>query len=302
MHPDEEEAIPLPLFDKAPHPNPHELSIRLPIDAPPRPLSAYVPRLKSRSLIAAAVFFTFLGYYSYTSPFSAFSAQRYQHGYTPQETNHNAFIPGARPLTNKDNSLPTYTLPNGTRYHRLTPSSHDPWAATNARIASEWLSDYRFPPPADAVGVGANSKENQERREEVGLGTKPPPEVFEVPAEHLEAAYEFFAGIVEGWEETGLNPGEGYDEKGRPTMVPRDNVYMGADEEWTPPTLGKPKDLPKVQHHSEGADPRSKSEKIEDRRRREWVRKAFLHLWEGEAVLLAFRPSQPRSAADSSAR
>lgn len=239
-----------------------------------RSLLSFVPHLRQvrgRPLVIGSFLLTILVYTS------RLHAPPYPIGYTAQET-----VPAPRGASvhSSDSSLPEFSLPGGTRYPRpIPPSWPDPWPSS-PRIAAEWLSSDRFPPPADVVGVGADTPAVRGRRSEVGLGTRPLADQFTVPEEHCSAAQEYFREIAAGWEELGLNEGESFDEDGRPRQVPRDSIYMGDESGWRPVRLGQTKDLPKIQQHAK--DQRSKEETIQDSTRREWVTRAFLHLWEGQ--------------------
>jgi hypothetical protein len=179
----------------------------------------------------------------------------------------------------EEHQLPILALPNGTRYqHPLRPSWPDPWP--HRPNVAELLSSWRFPPPADAIGVDADSVENVARRVLVGLGTKPPRRQFEVPEESLQDADRLFGRDAVEWKAAKLNKGEAYGEDGRPLQVPRDVLYTGRNAGWKPPPLGSKKKLPQVQ--KEAKDTRTEEHRLQDSQRREWVRKAFLHLWESE--------------------
>lgn len=175
--------------------------------------------------------------------------------------------------------LPILVLPNGTRYqHPLRPSWPDPWP--HRPDVTQLLSSWRFPPPEDAIGVDADSIENVARRVLVGLGTKAPRRQFEVPEESLRNADSLFGRDAEEWKAAKLSKGEGYGKDGRPLQVQRDALYTGRNAGWKPPRLGSKKKLPQVQKESK--DTRTEEHKTQDSQRREWVRKAFLHLWESE--------------------
>ncbi|KAK4701976.1 hypothetical protein P7C70_g4248, partial [Phenoliferia sp. Uapishka_3] len=226
---------------------------------------------RGRPLLAAALLTTILLVYSSIQ----FTTSYLPTAYTPQDSKSLSF---GHALSPKDAALPELALPGGTRYPRAVPPSWpDPWES-DPRIANQWLSDFRFPPLEDAVGVEADSELNEGRRAKVGLGTEPPLE-FDVPNELVVAAQRYFRSEAKGWQEMGLNEGEGFDKDGRPLMIPRESIYMGKDDGWKAPKLGAPRQLPKIQAHL--GDPRSQGEKEQDGQRREWVRRAFLHVWEG---------------------
>jgi hypothetical protein len=88
-----------------------------------------------------------------------------------------------------------------------------------------------------------------------------------------------------------LNRGEGFDEMGRATKVPRADFYTGKHQGWKPKPLyssaspssdsTSAEDLPRVQHSSfsSGSDARTAKQKEQDETRKEWVKRAFQHLW-----------------------
>ncbi|ORY90819.1 glycoside hydrolase [Leucosporidium creatinivorum] len=173
--------------------------------------------------------------------------------------------------------LPILVLPNGTRYqHPLRPSWPEPWP--HRPDVASLLSSWRFPPTEGTIGVDADSVENVARRVLVGQGTKAPRSQFEVPKESLRDADAMFGRDAEEWKVPKLSKGEGYGKDGRPLQVPRDALHTGRNAGWKPPKLGSKKALPRVQKESK--DTRTEEHKIQDSQRREWVRKAFLHLWE----------------------
>lgn len=183
--------------------------------------------------------------------------------------------------------LPILALPNGTRYqHPLRPSWPDPWP--HRSDVAELLSSWRFPPPENAVGVDADSQENVARRALVGLGTKAPRRQFEMPEESLRDADSLFGRDAQDWKAAKLDKGEGYGEDGRPLQVPREALYTGRTAGWKPAKLGSKKVLPRVQ--KDLRDTRTEEHKIQDSQRREWVRRAFLHLWESESHHPSFPP------------
>ncbi|GAA5977117.1 hypothetical protein JCM11641_001306 [Rhodosporidiobolus odoratus] len=156
----------------------------------------------------------------------------------------------------EDTSLPVLAFPNGSRYHHpLPPSDSNPWPR-KPRIAGLYLSERR------------------------AHGTKlEPADLYELPEEYVQATDEVWAHKRQGWEEAGLNSGEGFDARGRPTKVPRSLLYDGKKAGWQPKKVGTPVRLPRIQHASFSRGNRTAEQKKQDGERKEWVRRAFRHLW-----------------------
>ncbi|GAA5949342.1 hypothetical protein JCM21900_005615 [Sporobolomyces salmonicolor] len=175
-------------------------------------------------------------------------------------------------------NLPILSYPNGTRYpHPLPPNWPDPWPH-KPQIAADWLSAERFPPSRNVEAAEVPSRQNLAQGSRDRQGTRDPPPAFELPDEYVAFADEVWGSARAGWEEQVLNRGEGFDLTGRPTKVPREVMYDGKAKGWKSRPMGEPASLPLVQKHS--SDTRTKEEREVDERRREWVRRAFLHLWE----------------------
>ncbi|BGP42312.1 hypothetical protein JCM10449v2_006317 [Rhodotorula kratochvilovae] len=156
--------------------------------------------------------------------------------------------------------LPLLAYPNGTRYpHPLPPSAPNPWPRS-PHIARSWLSASRL-------------------RQTRGQPLRTPRGEYDLSDAYVNASDAVWAARRAGCEDAGLNRGEGFDVRGRPTRVPREVLYDGKKAGWAPKGVGEPRALPKVQHFAPGDDPRSAEEKEPDTARREWVRRAFLHLW-----------------------
>lgn len=184
-------------------------------------------------------------------------------------------------------SLPEITLEGGTRYVHVLPQSWpDPWPRV-PKVVRQWFSPKRFPPPAGVDGIEADTPANQAARKQArnGIGTKPPREIYEAPKAYTDAAFTWASKRGEWLASTGLmHPTESFDSRGRPNMIDREHVFLGPPEYEAPMLVSPaPKDasarMRKVQ-----ADfarlVRSKPERVQDNQRKEWVRRAFLHVWE----------------------
>ena len=114
-----------------------------------------------------------------------------------------------------------------------------------------------------------------------------PPLLGPPPAKYLFKAFEWAVrekkAVMERFKAVAA-PGTGWDSRtGRPTIVERDQIKLGADG-WKKPTFkvadieqGKGVGaLQKVQYDGDVADGHK-----EEAERREWVKRAFLHVWEG---------------------
>lgn len=151
-----------------------------------------------------------------------------------------------------DPSLPLYRVPNGTRYFRILPPSDDnPWPD--------------HPTIAPLLIKSAHQK--------VELST------FKVPKEYFDASMKWFSDTSrKTWNVRNELRGEGIDfETGRPLMIKREDIYLGEGkigEAFN--LLGPPKDLPRVQLEVVDYDIEHQEQ---DTIRKEWVKKAFLHLW-----------------------
>ncbi|KAM0792930.1 hypothetical protein ACM66B_002689 [Microbotryomycetes sp. NB124-2] len=179
--------------------------------------------------------------------------------------------------------LPVFAWRNGTQFrHPVPPSWPDPWASSNTKIAQHWLSATRFPPFEDAIGVDADDAELQKLRSKVGIGTTRPRQQFQVPEDTLQRAYKVFALSRGDWRRQRLHRGEGFnDTNGRPLQVPRDQLFRGPTW-WKMRSLGEAIAMPQVQALER--DERTETQKVQDSQRREWIRRAFLHVWESYKV------------------
>lgn len=175
--------------------------------------------------------------------------------------------------------LPVYALRDGTRFHRPVPPTDDPWP-NNARIAREWLAADRFRRSSD-------SSSDQGQEEAAEYFTRPPREQYQVPAETIRRAFGVFGFSRRNWRSMRLNKGEAYNETdGRPLQIDRKDLYRGPSW-WKPKKLGAAKSLPQVQKYRR--DERDEEHRSMDQQRRDWVKRAFLHVWEGLCRLTVSR-------------
>lgn len=141
------------------------------------------------------------------------------------------------------------------------------------------MSSTRFPPPATAAFVDADSAANVRRRAEVGLGLLPIPSPITISPDHLAASNRYFRALVDqGVRVANTSHGERFDERGRPVKMQK--FYDGRPG-WRPTRPKQMVLLPRVQVEE---DPRTEDELVEDAQRREWVRRAFLHSRESECI------------------
>lgn len=179
--------------------------------------------------------------------------------------------------------LPIVDLSQFIKHPRpVPPAWPDPWVdVTDKRFKGrEWLSPARF------------GGEDEGWRD-----VAPPPDRTGPPARHLLRAFEYsakVAGRALDGRKWSLGRGVGFDERtGRPKMVDRGVLKLGDEVGWEPPKrfaaaeLGKgkvgEKKMSKVQA-DEVVDETGASEEdraVEEKRRREWVKRAFMHAWEG---------------------
>lgn len=153
----------------------------------------------------------------------------------------------------------------------IRPAYPDPWHDLpknwNGR---EWLSEDRF--PGD------------------GKGMSDPPERDPPPARYLAKAFEFAAAAAKHLTQNHVPrpkaaPLPLFDERtGRPKQVPHEEVYIHQGG-WKGPKLKvseiKGGKLPKVQWEGQLPGGEEGERAVEEGRRRAWVKRAFLHAWEG---------------------
>ncbi|KAK4057558.1 hypothetical protein OIO90_001203 [Microbotryomycetes sp. JL221] len=154
---------------------------------------------------------------------------------------------------------------------KLRPTWPNPWHdLPKSWIGHKLLSEERFPDDE---------------------GLQDPPERDGPPPKHVAKAFEFAKWSLHQVDINMPNPRVGphvqpspsYDSvTGRPLPVKHKDVYLG-EGEWDPPKgikvdQIKGKNLPRVQASS---DQLTNDEVLEQTRRRGWVKRAFLHAWEG---------------------
>lgn len=183
--------------------------------------------------------------------------------------------PSARPIPEYDEAA--FTQPR----RSVPPTWPDPWAHVDdpAFRAREWLGVSRF-----------GSAEQGWKQ------TQDPPQRAAPPARYILKAFEYTAEVA-GKRKDGvagdgpLPPGVDFDDMtGRPKMVDRKNLKLGKEHGWKPDprflaaNIGTARqnvrESPPIQQVGAGAsshDPAS----IEEARRRDWVKRAFMHVWEG---------------------
>jgi len=171
----------------------------------------------------------------------------------------------------------------------VPPSWPDPWAdESRSWQGRRWLSVDRF---------GSSDTGWRDLAE--------PPERSPPPARHLLKALEYSAAVAGRNPQDGtrqrLAPGMAFDERtGRPRPVPHAELKLGRERGWKPPkgfraselgsgTVGERRDVPRVQHdgplrnEDEGNGDGEDEERrvVEERHRRDWVKRAFMHAWTG---------------------
>ncbi|GAA5923490.1 hypothetical protein JCM1841_001535 [Sporobolomyces salmonicolor] len=163
---------------------------------------------------------------------------------------------------------------------KIRPAHPDPWAdVTDPEFQGrEWLSEDRF--GSDEKGWRA---------------MQDPPERDAPPAKYLLKAFEYAAAVAgrgPNGEKLPLAPGMAFDERtGRPKRLPHEMLKLGKDAGWKPPKgyrvseLGtgkmRERDMPLVQFEGvpEGEDDPESEREVEQRQRRDWVKRAFMHSW-----------------------
>lgn len=155
---------------------------------------------------------------------------------------------------------------------RRTPSSTQPWSALpKSWIGHNLLSTKRFPIGKEAAAM------------------HDPPELLPPPATYLDKAFDYAAAAAAQPKRSGAHTSspEAVDSRGRPLQVPRKELIL-THSDWKPlklkvSELGTAADRssspswPKVQ--AEGPVGADKS--VEEKARRDWVKRAFAHAWEG---------------------
>lgn len=118
-----------------------------------------------------------------------------------------------------------------------------------------------------------------------------PPERLPPPARYLSKAFEFAAAVARQLTTSTRvvnarqQPLPQFDERtGRPKQVPHEDVFIHQGG-WKGPSLKvaeiKGGKMPKVQWEGKLAGGPDGERAVEESRRREWVKRAFLHAWEG---------------------
>jgi hypothetical protein len=148
----------------------------------------------------------------------------------------------------------------------ILPASPNPWAHVLEKNAAwqgfEWLERFKG-----------------------GKNRRDPPREDRPPADYLTKAYEFKAR-ARPYLRYGPQSTVQYDDMGRAKQVPREDMYLGGDT-WVGPTL-KVSELGKSVRGRVGVENVQMPEKKmmdgrerEESDRREWVKLAFVHAWEG---------------------
>jgi len=153
-----------------------------------------------------------------------------------------------------------------------TPATSQPWSQlSKSWIGHNLLSTKRFPAGNEEAGM------------------RDPPELLAPPAPYLDRAYDYAASVAAQPRRGSAHASypEAFDSRGRPLHVPRKELIL-THERWRPLKLkvseiGTPKDKsssnswPRVQADGPLGPDRS----AEERTRRDWVKRAFAHAWEG---------------------
>ncbi|GAA5825216.1 hypothetical protein JCM10212_002960, partial [Sporobolomyces blumeae] len=188
---------------------------------------------------------------------------------------------------------------------KIRPSTPDPWADVQSRtfLGRDWLSVERFgstelgwkgmrdpperpvPPARYLVKAFEYAARSKPTRDEVDAKRK----------EHEAARLSGKEGLTADDLDWNMGPGTAWDERtGRPKMVSRKDLKLGEYFKWNPEQKGyrvsdlgtggmRERKMAKVQADGvvgESRDEEAKREK-EREERRDWVKRAFLHAWEG---------------------
>lgn len=215
----------------------------------------------------------------------------------PPPPGHHRPPPPGPPLEQADEDLPPIVLLDSDVQPRRTlrPSYPNPWAAEGVNWQGRQLSSGFFSP------LSADAKFSREMG-----NVDPPQELLEgPPASHKDAARRFFVAQAKDYNK-GEIPLSGplptahqgqvrFDERtGRPLQVPHGSLFLGGSE-YKPMALpifdnaaggaiqveGLPS-MPPMQAPITGQeDDEGDAAVKEAARRRAWVKRAFLHAWEG---------------------
>lgn len=149
------------------------------------------------------------------------------------------------------------------KLRKLRPALTDPWADLPSSWGGhDWLQPSRFPGVVDGVEQGMRD----------------PPDLPNPPMSHLQAAFNYAAASA------GERKGMRHDPlTGRPLLVPRAELFDGTTTGWTPPsvnvTAGEGRQtMPMIQ--VEPLDESPTALQIQAARRA-YVKRAFLHVWQG---------------------
>ncbi|GAA5896495.1 glycoside hydrolase family 47 protein [Sporobolomyces salmoneus] len=167
---------------------------------------------------------------------------------------------------------------------KIRPSSPDPWEDVPHFAGKEWLSPERF---GDDESGWKGMKDPPKRE-----GYNSPP-----PAKWLLKAFEFAVKVMEkDWKGMNMGKGAEWDKNtGRVKMVERKWMKWVGRQGWSLPMGEKYKvsevgsngrKMKRVQVSDEDVERREGREEFESREkerreRRDWVKRAFLHAWEG---------------------
>ncbi|KAM0793373.1 hypothetical protein ACM66B_000828 [Microbotryomycetes sp. NB124-2] len=154
---------------------------------------------------------------------------------------------------------------------KVPPTWPNPWSS----LPSDWIGHRLLSP----------------ERFQNGQGLQDPPKRAHPPVKHLAKAFEYARWSIDGGEilpnsRVGphIQPAPSYDSiTGRPLRVKHSDVYL-KQSGWEAPDLGpaselRGKNLPRVQAKTD--DLEGAKEVLEQEQRRDWVKRAFLHAWEG---------------------
>lgn len=213
-----------------------------------------------------------------------------------------------RPGSKSSNSHSSIPLADEAEFiqprRRIRPARPDPWAD----LPKSWIGHKLLSPARFGSGSELGSK-----------GLSDPPQRDAPPARYLSKAFDFSAALarhvtaqLKTYKSINARVPPTFDSQtGRPVAVPHKDVFI-TQSGWKPPAGIKVSDLkgrkkmPRVQSEKivdEGlgkGNMRESERQEEEKHRREWVKRAYLHAWEGYKCVLdddRMAPVEPDTSA-----